>query len=167
MNFYSNIIEFYCDHILLSDLIKNMKLSYSMPFLFIFNIDRMSLQSYVNSFSTKSNSINLSEWADYIEQDFKNLDMFIYSLIFSENKDFCFKFDFTGSLALVIKTVFLFSKYLSQYSDIVKKDIDEHTIENYKKIMKSITDKWTDINYRYFHLFFPYDIKNEIYAMIY
>lgn len=162
LNLYNNIIEFNHHHILMKDIIPYIN-AYSVPYLHILNIDKMSFQKYIKSCYIIQ-GMECSKWADFIEKDLQNLDYFIFSL---DQKDMEIKFSFkmTKSIAFLIKTIYIYHEYIKKYFCLFKGG--NISIIHHKKIMEEISKKWEYHDFYVYHLFFPYNIENQIYQMKY
>ena len=151
---YYNVIEFNQNKIYMSEIIKNTKITHSIPFLYIFRIDKIFFHSYIDTYYENQNT-SYSKWADYLEQDFQYLDSFINNLFLQKNNTFNFKFEKTFIIAFIIKFLFEYSlhitinlnKYLSNYNIF------------HRKIIDFISKKWSDEEFRIFRYIFTTDKK--------
>ena len=133
----------------MSEIIKNMKITHSIPFLYIFRIDKIFFHSYIDTYYENQNT-SFSKWADYLEQDFQCLDCFINNLFLQKSNIFNLKFEKTLIIAFIIKFLFEYSlhitinlnKYLSNYNIF------------HRKIIDFISKKWNDEEFIIFSKYF-------------
>jgi len=165
LNLYKNIIEFNYYDITMNSIFRCLKF-YSIPLMYILNIDKISLKKYIKSY-TKKESIDYSEWCDRIEKDLNILDDFIYSIIKGKIDSFEFSFKVTKSIAFIIKVILLYYKNITNFPSLLEEQIKEESITDHKKILEKISKTWTFQNFNEFYLFFPYEAKNQIYILRY
>lgn len=162
---YKNIIEFNHYDITMGNIFLHIKI-YSINLLYILNVDKVSLKKYINSY-TKKETADYSEWCNRIEKDLYDFDDFFYSIIKKKIKSYDFSFNFTKSIAFIIKVIFSYYKNMIDYNDLLEEEIDEKSIASHNKILKEISKYWSSKNFNEFYLFFPFEIKNQIYMMRY
>ena len=92
-------MEFNCQNIFISDLIDNMNIKHSIPYINIFNLHKIPFNRYIKSYCKEKN-YNYSKWADLIEEDFKKLDKYIVCLYKNEPFSDDFNFKITESFHL-------------------------------------------------------------------
>ena len=85
----------------------------------------------------------------------------------SENNKYAFNFKITKAIAIVIQVLFIYYENLYKIKDKPDLIIKIRSITEYKKIMQLISKKWDLHVYDCFHMFFPYNIINQIYTMRY
>jgi len=137
-----------------------------IPYLYIFNIDKISIQKYIKS-HYKKETHNYSEWADMIEDDARRLDEFIKYLFSDSYNNVVFDFEITKSIAFAVKTIFLYYNKMKKHQILLKRDIEKETIQTHKAIMREISKQWKFNDFRLYHFYFPYQIENQIQAMRY
>ena len=139
----------------MSKIIKNMKITHSIPFLYIFRIDKIFFHSYIDTYYENQNT-SYSKWADYFRA--RCLDSFINNLFLQKSNTFNFKFEKTLIIAFIIKFLFEYSfhitinlnKYLNNYNIF------------HRKIIDFISKKWNDEEFRIFRYIFTTDEKKQI-----
>lgn len=165
LNLYKNIIEFNYYDITMNNIFKCLKF-YSLVWMCILNVDKMSLKKYIKSYITKD-SIDYSEWCNRIEKDLQNLDDFIYSSIKSEKCSFTFSFRITKSVAFIIQVILLYYRNMMNFQSLLEEQIKIESITDHQKILENISRMWTFSEFNTFYLFFPFDAENQIYVMRY
>ena len=165
LNLYKNIIEFNHYDINMCNIFQCLNL-YSISWMYILNVNKMSLKKYIKSYE-KKDSIDYSEWCNRIEKDLCVLDDYIYSIIKGIISSFKFSFRITKSVAFIIKVILLYYKNIMNFQSLLEERIEKESITDHKKIFKKISENWTFENFNTFYLFFPHNTENQIYVMRY
>ena len=101
-----------------------MKIKYSIPFIYILNIDKISFKKYIQTYYAK-NYLSYSQWADYLEKDFKILYNFVEDLLYKKSNTYDFNFELTRSIAFFIKFIFDYFILMRKYTNILNNSIKE------------------------------------------
>ena len=157
---YNNIIRFNSHEILIGHIINSMKIIYSIPFIYILNIDEISFKKYIQSYHVKD-CLKYSKWADYLENDFKILDNLIDDLVHKKDNIYHFKFELTCSIAFFIKFLFNYFILMREYANILNINIKE-AINDHKSIIKKISENWGFNEICFFYFFLPFKLEKKI-----
>ena len=162
---FENIMEFNFDKIFVGDIMNHMNILYSIPFLYILNIDKVAFNKYIKTGYHEINDCNYSILADYLENDFKKLDNFIYDLIYGKNiSNTEFTFKLTNLLSYIIKSLFYYYTLMNKYSNSLKENIKEAE-NDHNKIIEEIVISCrikSFSNDQYLSGFFPDLVEEEI-----
>ena len=132
-----------------------MKIKYSIPFIYIYilNIDKISFKKYIQSYYAKD-YLSYSQWADYLEKDFKILDNFVEYILYKKDYTYNFKLELTSSISFLIKFIFDYFIIMRKYNNILNDYIKEAKIDH-KNIIKNFSKNWELMKY-FFLLFYAF-----------
>ena len=165
---FENILEFNYDKIFIGDIMNHMNIFYSVPFLYILNIDKIAFNNYIKTSYLEIKDCHYSILADRLEDDFKKLDNFIYDLIYEEKKTNTeFTFKLSKFISCIIQSIFYYYTLMYKYPNSLKENIKEAE-DDHIKIMDEI-DLYCKINNfyndQYLSDFFPALLEEEILTM--